>query len=126
MTSVASGSRELADRLVAGIAALDQPAIASCFSDDAELRALIPSGLRERKGATDVAALIHSWFKDSTELALVTNEGSVVGDRLHIAYRFTGIEEGAPYVVEQQLFCTVTDGRITTANLVCSGFRPNS
>jgi ketosteroid isomerase-like protein len=43
---------------------------------------------------------------------------------VHIAYRFAGVEEGEPYVVEQQLYCTVADGKITRADLLCSGFRP--
>lgn len=46
-----------------------------------------------------------------------------VGDRLHISYRFQGVEEGEPYLVEQHLYCTVSDGRIGRADLLCSGFR---
>ena len=117
-------SYSLAERLVAGIAALDQGAIASCFAAEAHFRALIPSGLRERTGATDAAALIHSWFKDSTVLDLADTKAAVVGDRLLIAYRFEGVEEGAPYVVEQHLTCVVVDEKIARADLLCSGFRP--
>jgi hypothetical protein len=39
-------SDALADRLVTGIAKRDEAAIAACFADDAEFRALIPSGVR--------------------------------------------------------------------------------
>jgi hypothetical protein len=41
-----------------------------------------------------------------------------------MAYRFQGVEEGKPYVVEHHLMCTVGDGRIACADLLCSGFRP--
>ena len=50
-----------------------------------------------------------------------------VGDRLHISYRFEGVEEGKPYVVEHHLYCTLDEqGLIARADLLCSGFRPSS
>ena len=111
-------------RLVEAIAAQDVAAIATCFTPEAEVRALIPPGFRERTGALEAASLIAGWFADSTKLELVDSETSAVGDRLHIAYRFVGVEEGQPYIVEQQLYGTLRDGKITRADLLCSGFRP--
>ena len=117
-------SENIGARLVDAIAAQDAVAISTCFADDARFRALISPGLRERTGGSDVAALIAGWFADSTELALVDSVASEVGDRVHVAYRFDGVEEGEPYVVEQHLYCNVGDGVIERAELLCSGFRP--
>ena len=117
-------SESIGARLVEAIAAQDTAALATCFADDAQFRALIPPGLRERSGGSDVAALIAGWFADSTELALVDSEATEVGDRVHVAYRFEGVEEGEPYVVEQQLYGKVQHGKIAHADLLCSGFRP--
>jgi ketosteroid isomerase-like protein len=111
-------------RLVAAVAAQDRAAIAACFAPEVELRALIPRGHRERSGAEDAAALISSWFEDSTTLDLVDSSAQEVADRLHVSYRFEGVELGEPYVVEQQLFCEISDGTISRADLLCSGFRP--
>ena len=111
-------------RLVGAIAARDREALAACFAADAELRALIPPGLRERAGAVDVSELIASWFADATELELVQSHIETVGDRLHVAYTFRGVEEDEPFVVEQQLYCETSDGKIMSASLLCSGFRP--
>jgi ketosteroid isomerase-like protein len=111
-------------RLVAAIAARDAPALGRCFAPDAQLRALIPPGLLERTGAQEAAALVDSWFADSTELELVESETLEIGDRLRVSYRFEGVEDGEPYVVEQQVYCTLADGAIARADLVCSGFRP--
>jgi hypothetical protein len=112
-------------QLAAAIAAQDASAIAACFTDDAELRALIPPGLREQTGATDSAALVAGWFADSTELELVWSRAEDVGDRLHVSYRFEGVEEGEPYVVEHHVYCVVDEeGLIERADLLCSGFRP--
>ena len=69
-------------------------------------------------------SLIAAWFGDSTVLALDATQTTDIGDRLRISYRFTGVENGEPYVVEQHLFCTVRDGKIEQADLLCSGFRP--
>jgi hypothetical protein len=113
-------------RLVEAIAAQDEAAIAGCFATAAAFRALTPPGLRERVGANETAALISAWFADSTELALVEYATEQVGDRLRVAYRFEGVEEGEPYVVEQQLYATLADGVIESADLVCSGFRPRA
>ena len=115
---------ELAEQLVAGIAAQDEAAIAACFAEDARFRALSPPGLRERSGAAEVGALIAMWYGDSTVLDLKETRTAQIGDRLRISYRFTGVENDEPYVVEQHLFCTVRDGKIEQADLLCSGFRP--
>lgn len=111
-------------QLAAAIAARDPSAIAACFTAEAQLRALIPPGLRERRGAAEIAALIWSWFTDSTELALLETGSEHVSDRLHLWYRFGGSEDGAPYLVEQHLYGITSDGLIERADLLCSGFRP--
>ena len=64
------------------------------------------------------------WFGDSTGLRLLDSQGYEVGDRLHVSYRLTGIENGEAYVVEQHLFCVLAGGVIERAHLLCSGFRP--
>jgi ketosteroid isomerase-like protein len=117
-------ARDLGNRLVGAIATRDVDALAACFAPDAQFRALVPRGLRERDGAEEATALISSWFADSTELDLVDSRVDEIGDKLHVSYRFAGVEDGEPYVVEQQLFCALSDGRIERADLLCSGFRP--
>ena len=98
--------------------------MAACFTPGIEFRALVPPGLRERTGAEDAAALVVGWFADSTELHLVESQIEEIGDRLHIAYTFEGVENHEPYVVEQHVFCVLTEGVIERAHLLCSGFRP--
>jgi hypothetical protein len=112
--------------LVEAIAAQDQGELKACFAPGAELRALVPCGLRERRGADEAAALIAGWFADATELRLVESQTEEVSDRVHIAYRFDVVEDGQPYVVEHHLYCTVAAGVIEHADLLCSGFRPRS
>ena len=122
LTEVAE--RSIGTRFVEAVAAQDELAIAACLAPGVEFRALIPPGLRERAGAEDAAALVAGWFADSTELDLIESWAEEVGDRLHLAYRFEGIRNGDPYIVEQHLYCTVASGVIERAELLCSGRRP--
>jgi SnoaL-like domain len=82
------------ERLARAIARQDASAIAECFTAETEFRALTPPGLRERQGADEVAAMIAAWFGDSTELELVDARTEELGDRVHLAYRFQGVEGG--------------------------------
>jgi ketosteroid isomerase-like protein len=111
-------------RFVEAVAAQDTAALAECFVPDVLFRALTPPGYRERTSATEAAALVTQWFGESTELRLLDSNEYDVGDRAHVSYRLTGVENGETYVVEQHLFCVVREGRITRADLLCSGFRP--
>jgi hypothetical protein len=110
-------------KLVEAIVARDEAALATCFAPAVELRALVPRGLRERSGASEAAALFAGWYADVTELRLVESQVDELSDRLHIAYRLDVVEDGRPYVVEQQLYCKVAGGVIERLDLVCSGFR---
>ena len=117
---------ELGERLVAAISAQDEAAISACFAPHAEFRALTPNGIRERSGGAEAGALIARWFGDATVLDLEESRATGVADRLHVSYRFTGVEEGESFVVEQHLYCDVRDGLIERADLLCSGFLPPS
>jgi ketosteroid isomerase-like protein len=119
-------SERVGARLVQAIAAQDEAAIAECFCHDATFRALTPSGVKERGGADETAALIAAWFGDSRVIDLVDTRTDEVGGRLQVTYRFEGVEEGQPYVVQQELFCTLDDGKIAAADLLCSGFLPRT
>ena|SRR5436190_6683637 len=115
---------KIAERLVAAIAAQDEAAITACFAENVEFRALSPPGIRERSAGAEAGALIARWFGDATVLDLAETRAVQIGDRLRISYRFTGVENDEPFVVEQHLFCTVRNGKIEQADLLCSGFRP--
>jgi hypothetical protein len=114
----------LGSELVNAVAAQDESALQACFAADVQFHALTPPGVRERTGAAETVALISAWFADSTELDLVDTHTEEVGDRLYISYRFHGVEEGEPYVVEHHLYYNLGDGVIERAELLCSGFGP--
>jgi SnoaL-like domain len=116
--------RSIGTRFVEAVAAQDESAIAACLAPGVEFRALVPPGLRECTGAEEVAALVAGWFADSAEFDLVESRADAIGDRLHLTYRFEGVENGDAYIVEQHLYYTVAGEVIERADLICSGFRP--
>ena len=111
----------LAGALVAG----DFDRLASMLAADVQMRALIPPGPVELSGAAAAAAKFASWFGGSKSLELVRTGSDEVGDRLHVFYRLrVKRSEDPTSIVEQHLFCSLDEGRITSLDLVCSGFRP--
>jgi len=110
--------------LPAVLVARDWARLESMLAPDVRMRALIPSGPVELSGADAAAARFAAWLGDWTALQLVRSGSDEVGDRLHVFYRLRVQRPGDPWkVIEQHLFCTVDEGRITALDLVCSGFR---
>lgn len=117
---VAYPASALAEALVAG----DFERLTTLLAADVHMRALIPPGPFELSGATGVGAKFASWFGGSKKLELVRTGSDEVGDRLHVFYRLRVNRGDAASIVEQHLFCTLEEDRITALDLVCSGFRP--
>jgi hypothetical protein len=120
-SSIPHPASGLAGALVVG----DFERLTEMLAGDVRMRALIPPGPVELCGARAVGAKFASWFGGSKNLELVRTGSDDVGDRLHVFYRLRVSGSDHPSsVVEQHLFCTLDEGRITALDLVCSGFRP--
>ena len=118
---VADPASGFAGALVAG----EFERLTAMLAADVRMRALIPPGPVELFGAADAAAKFASWFGGSKDLELVRAGSDEVGDRLHIFYRLRVNRRNDPTsIVEQHVFCTLDEGRITALDLVCSGLRP--
>jgi len=120
-SSIPYAASGLAGALVTG----DFHRLTTMFVADVHMRALIPPGPVELSGAAAAAAKFASWFGGSKHLESVRTGSDEVGDRLHIFYRLRVKRSDDPTsIVEQHLFCSLDEGRITALDLVCSGFRP--
>ena len=115
----------VADRFVNALARQAWTELSTCFHETVNFSALIPPGLRTATGRAGATTYLKQWFGDADQLVLVSSNIDTVEDRVHISYRFRAHEDRW-YVVEQHLFCTVSDGQIDRMDLVCSGFRPDS
>ena len=113
----------------ATLAVQDFDRLASTFSDDVHMRALLPAELREWDGPDQVAATFSRWFGNTQQFELI---GSIdeIGSRLHVWWharlRAERLGEGW-FVVEQQAYVDTDDhDQIRHVSLVCSGYLAES
>ena len=116
---------DTATRFLDAVATRDFAALGGCFAEDARLRALVPTRLRDEEGREAIAARYGYWYGALDDFELTAAEAVAVADRIRLRYTVRGIHrEDGPVVQEQQGYATVVDGLIATLNVVCSGFRP--
>ena len=84
----------------------------------------MPPGLVTLDNAADLVAKYQMWFGRCSELRVEASRIAQVGEKLGIVYRFLLERDGGWYSIEQQLFCTLKDGRVQQRDLLCSGFQP--
>jgi fermentation-respiration switch protein FrsA (DUF1100 family) len=117
-----------AGSFLAGLAAQDFAQLGGALAADACLRALLPSGLRERTGAGVIADRFAGWFGDTQDFDLVEATVGEVGGRLHLHWRLRLRAErlGAGWFTAEQQAYADTDGggRIARLDLLCTGYRP--
>jgi hypothetical protein len=108
----------LAGQLVDALSTRSFDVLESCLADDAQLRALVPSGTFELHDASQVAAKFRTWFGDREQYALLDASIGDVGPRTYARWR---IQVAGPLVVEQHAFLTCSE-KVERIDLLCSGF----
>lgn len=91
-----------------------------------DFRALTPRRFWEPAGPEElIDGVLKVWLDNWKELQrLAAVETGKVGDRDRVAYRFEGSNQDGPFVVEQQVYCEVSDERISWMRVLCSGAQP--
>ena len=111
------------------LAVRDFDRMADCFTPDATMRALIPPGLSECDGATQIVDSIRSWFGGATEFEVLDGTVGEVGGRVHVSWRLrmhpTPWGDDSWHVIEQQAYLRAGQ-RIEAIDLLCSGFQPDA
>ena len=87
-------------------------------------RLLIPPGLVTVATAADLIGEYRDWFGECSDFKVEASRVDKVGEKLGIFYRFLLQDHGEWYRIEQQVFCTLKDGRAQQVYLLCSGFQP--
>ena len=115
--------------LLEALAARDFAGMSDCFEPAATMRALLPPGLTECQGATQIVENIRSWFGGAEEFEVLDGTVGEIGGRLHVAWRLrlrpTPWGDDAWHVIEQQAYLRAGE-RIDAIDLLCSGFQPES
>jgi hypothetical protein len=106
----------------------DYRQMAATLAPDVRLRALLPTGPMDWRGADAVVEVFSSWFGGVKEFELVDAAIGDVAGRLHLSWRVRARpgpagSGGGWHVVEQQAYLDA-DVTIRSVDLLCSGFRP--
>ena len=119
----------IAGLLLEALAARDFALMSDCFETAATMRALLPRGLAECEGATQIVESLRTWFGAAEEFEVLDGTVGEVGDRLHVAWRLrlrpTPWGDEAWNVIEQQAYLRAGE-RIDAIDLLCSGFQPEN
>jgi hypothetical protein len=121
----ARGLREVGEAFLQALAERDFEAVQACLRQDVSFRALVPPGIRQAKDASGTVDRLRLWFGEADTFEMLSTETGQVADRLSITYRIRLHDPDGWQVIEQRLYCDVDgDGRISTLDLLCSGFLP--
>ncbi len=124
--TLSATDRSLGIELVYAIAAQDAGALRGLLSTPVTFRAVTPGRFWDAETAIDAAEIIVGvWFgPDKHVTDIISLATDKVGDVQMVSYRLSVELESGPSVIEQVVYYTSTDDRITDLRLVCSGFRP--
>jgi ketosteroid isomerase-like protein len=109
-------------RYIDALARRDFAGLGSLFDSNVQFRALIPPGFREGHDASETVGYLQRWFGEADQIEVLWSRVAGVGELSSASYKLRVHEDGVWYEVAQQLFCTIEDGKITSADLLCSGF----
>ena len=115
----------VAEKFVYAMARRDRSGLLEVLAPVVDFRGMTPGRFWEASDATDlVDRVLFSWFEEQDvvqEVLAVSRDW--VADRERIGYRFAVRCPDGRYVVEQQAYLSVSDGRISWLRMMCSGFR---
>lgn len=123
----ATSASGLAHRFAAALAAKDAAALRSLFASEVDFRALTPGRVWEARTPDAVIdeVILGSWFEPGDVIKRIESvRHGRVGTRTQFGYRLRVASAGQAYIVEQQAYCDLSDGKITWLRVLCSGFVP--
>ncbi len=108
------------------LAAKSPAAVEAVTSPDIDFRAMTPGRFGAAGSTAElVEILFGSWLEPTDEVvSLVSTSTGSVSTRQHVTYRLHLRNADGDSLMEQQMYYKVTDGRISWARVMCSGFVP--
>ncbi len=108
------------------LAAKDPSRMLDLLHPEIDFRGLTPNRAWEANDRDAViSVLLGRWFEEADEIeALERVESDTFADRERVGYRLSVTNPDGRFLVEQQAFLAVSDGRIGWMRVLCSGRRP--
>jgi len=115
---------QLGEEWIQMIVGRDFERITKICDPDVESRLLVPKRIYQLENVADLLERVKDWFNEYEFIEILSTRVEKVGRKLGIFYRLGCSEPGGNSIIEQQIFCNLTDGRINRLWLLCSGFQP--
>ena len=105
----------------------DTAALKALLRPDVNFKAMTPGKFWESGSADEVVdeIMLGTWFDPSdqiTEVVAVETDDLLAAER--VGYRFRVTNPTGSFLVEQQAYVEVEDGRISWLRIMCAGYRP--
>ena len=116
----------IGQRFAEALARKDAPGLLDLLDPEVDFRGLTPSRFWEASSATALVddIILGAWFEADDRIdALEHVELGSVADRDRVAYLLRVTTPDGTFLVEQQAYYGVDNGRISWLRILCSGFR---
>lgn len=116
----------IGERFARAVAEKDGTGLLDLLDPGVDFRALTPGRFWEASSATALVddVILGAWFDGGDRIdALEDVQTGAVADRDRVAYRLRVVNADGTFLVEQQAYFGVEDGRISWLRILCSGFR---
>jgi hypothetical protein len=116
----------LGARFATALSTKDFATVRELLHPEVDFRGMTPSRFWEASDPeTVISEILELWFEPSDEIrSLDSLETDGFADRERTGWRFSVTNPDGDFVVEQQAYVGVSDGKIAWMRVMCSGFRP--
>jgi len=121
-------SAAVGEQFVHALGTRDHVALKGLLRADVNFRAMTPGQFWEADDANAVVddIMLGQWFEDTDRITdIEAVETATVGPRERVGYRFKVTNPDGRYLVEQQAYFEVDDGKIAWLRIMCAGYLPD-
>jgi TusA-related sulfurtransferase len=114
----------IASAWIGALARCDFEGLDAVLQPNVQFRALTPGESVSVASAIETIACFRRWFGDASDIVIIDQHAAMLVDRLSFRFSARVGRKGQTYLIEQNLWADVDDGKFAAIDLVCSGFRP--
>jgi TusA-related sulfurtransferase len=98
--------------------------LAGICQPDVVSRLMTPKLMLALENVSALTQKVEGWYHDCASIQKEQARVALVGEKPAIFYRLKLEKNGVLSTIEQQLYCSLREGRIDQLSLLCSGFQP--
>jgi TusA-related sulfurtransferase len=116
-------SQWVGEEWIRAIIEKDFQRVSEICQPDVVSRLMTPKLMTSLENVSAITQKVEGWYHDCDSIQKEQARVAQVGEKLAIFYRLRLEKNGVLSTIEQQLYCSLREGRIDTLSLLCSGFQ---